>query len=224
MTYPAHPSAEELLKALKNPAETLDATLGEMEATSYATAIIVAHVNLAMGSIQGSELEAFIQECIRTYTERACKLLRPASEDAASRNRIAHLVDLYTTTALASIRMISHVQAALKNGMEWEEVARMVPGGSELPDDVMDDEIEIAAAPAESNGPNRSQAELAASRQRVVMPILKRKRWSRGKLVTESGVGKNSVYEYLDGKRNPGYDNRKAMADALGLTEDELPQ
>ena len=56
------------------------------------------------------------------------------------------------------------------------------------------------------------------------MPILKQKRWSRGKLVTEAGIGKNSVYEYLDGKRNPAYDNRKAMADALGLTEDQLPQ
>ena len=69
-----------------------------------------------------------------------------------------------------------------------------------------------------------TQSALVVKRQSVVMPILKQKRWSRGKLVTEAGIGKNSVYEYLDGKRNPTYDNRKAMADALGLTEEQLPQ
>jgi hypothetical protein len=79
------------------------------------------------------------------------------------------------------------------------------------------------AATTSSNAAS-TQSALAAKRQSIVMPILKQKRWSRGKLVTEAGIGKNSVYEYLDGKRNPVYANRKAMADALGLTEDQLPQ
>jgi hypothetical protein len=69
----------------------------------------------------------------------------------------------------------------------------------------------------------RTEAAAAARRQSVVMPILKQKRWSRGKWATKSGVGKNCVYEYLDGKRNPGYENRKAMADALELDVEELP-
>jgi hypothetical protein len=41
--------------------------------------------------------------------------------------------------------------------------------------------------------------------------------------VTEAGVGKNCIYEYLSGERHPTHENRKAMADALGLQEEDLP-
>lgn len=57
----------------------------------------------------------------------------------------------------------------------------------------------------------------AAARQKVVMPILESKRWKRGKWATLAGVGKNCVYEYLDGRRRLSDENRKAMAEALGL-------
>lgn len=242
LVYPRNPSIEELREALENPADTLDATLGEMAAANYAATIIQALVNGAMFSIQGPELETFIQECIRTYTEKACKLLRPASENEDSRNRVGHFIDLGTTTALTSIRMVSHVQAGLKNGMEWDELAQMVPRRSAPPDD--DDEIEAALTDADHGGAESgiptaqprsgqnvpiegvdgSQAALAARRRAVVMPILKQKRWTRGKWATQAGVGKNSIYEYLDGTRNPGNDNRQAMADALGLKLEELPE
>lgn len=67
-------------------------------------------------------------------------------------------------------------------------------------------------------------SERAARRQAVVMPILTKKGWKRGRLVTKAGVGKNSVYEYLDGTRATiTDDNRKAIAQALGLDADELP-
>jgi hypothetical protein len=39
--------------------------------------------------------------------------------------------------------MVSHVQAGIKNGMEWEDLARLVPRRSALPDD--DEEIETPA-------------------------------------------------------------------------------
>ena len=55
------------------------------------------------------------------------------------------------------------------------------------------------------------------------MPILKSKRWTRGKWATVAGVGKNSVYEYLEGKRSLSVANRQAMAEALGLTSEDLP-
>jgi hypothetical protein len=138
--------------------------------------------------------------------------------------------------------MVSHVQAGLKNGMEWEDLARMVPRRSAIPDD--DDEIEalltdtdhagtesqVSTTPSSAgqsfpvDGVDSSQAERAAKRQAMIMPILQQKRWRRGKWATEAGVGKNCIYEYLKGRRNPGYDNRKPMAEALGLTEDQLPQ
>jgi len=73
------------------------------------------------------------------------------------------------------------------------------------------------AIPMES--PNK-----AAARQAVVMPILASKRWKRGRWATEAGVGKNSVYEYLDGRRTLTDDNRKAMAEVLGLKPTDLPE
>jgi hypothetical protein len=63
----------------------------------------------------------------------------------------------------------------------------------------------------------------AAARQAVVMPILSLRRWRRGRWATEAGVGKNSVYEYLDGKRTLSNENRKAMAEVIGLKPEDLP-
>ncbi len=64
----------------------------------------------------------------------------------------------------------------------------------------------------------------ASARQAIVMPILTSKGWSRGKWATQAGVGKNSVYEYLDGKRQLTPENRRAMAEVLGLEPEDLPQ
>jgi hypothetical protein len=59
----------------------------------------------------------------------------------------------------------------------------------------------------------------------VVNPILKKKRWKPGRLVTESGLGKATVYGYLDGTRRwIIQENRKAMADALGIATETLPE
>jgi hypothetical protein len=53
----------------------------------------------------------------------------------------------------------------------------------------------------------------AERRQAVVSPILKAKYWTRGRPVTESGVGKATVYGYLNGTRTSiNKDNRKALA------------
>jgi DNA-binding Xre family transcriptional regulator len=57
-----------------------------------------------------------------------------------------------------------------------------------------------------------------------VMPILNKKRWKPGRLVTKAGIGKNSVYQYLDGTRATITDeNRKAIAHALDLEPADLP-
>jgi hypothetical protein len=67
-------------------------------------------------------------------------------------------------------------------------------------------------------------AEHAARRQAVVWPILAKKRWKPGRLATQAGVSKNSVYGYLDGTRSKITDaNRKAIADALGIEPHQLP-
>ena len=71
---------------------------------------------------------------------------------------------------------------------------------------------------------DQATADRAASRQAVVMPILKSKRWKPGRLATTAGLGKNSVYQYLDGTRSRiTTENRTAIAEALGLEAEQLP-
>ena len=83
--------------------------------------------------------------------------------------------------------------------------------------------VRAGAERTTSEGAAGTESAIAAKRRSVVMPILKQKRWTRGKWATKAGVGKNCVYDYLDGKRNPGYANREAMAEELGLQAEELP-
>jgi hypothetical protein len=65
----------------------------------------------------------------------------------------------------------------------------------------------------------------AARRQAVVQPILERKRWTRGRLATKAGVGKATLYGYLDGTRaRISTENRKAIADSLDLKPEALPE
>lgn len=74
------------------------------------------------------------------------------------------------------------------------------------------------------SGTDDSVSERAAKRLAVVGPILKDKLWTRGRLATEAGVGKNSIYQYLNGNRAKITDaNRKAIAQALSLIPDKLP-
>jgi len=76
---------------------------------------------------------------------------------------------------------------------------------------------------ATQTGEEESVRERSARRSAVVLPILRGKKWSRGRWATQAGVGKNSVYEYLSGKRKLGIENRQALAEELGLQPQELP-
>jgi hypothetical protein len=75
------------------------------------------------------------------------------------------------------------------------------------------------------SGPGHSSktAEKAASRSSVVSPILAAKRWTPNRWASEAGVGKNCAYEYLAGTRDLSDDNRRAMAQELGLKPEQLP-
>jgi hypothetical protein len=115
----------------------------------------------------------------------------------------------------------------------WEERSRQVgtPGDRKASDEPARVEPETVAGVVTSIAPKSGQAGgamsaslRAAARQAVVTPILASKRWTRGKWVTKAAVGKNSVYEYLDGRRTLTDENRKAMAEALGLEPTDLPE
>jgi hypothetical protein len=84
---------------------------------------------------------------------------------------------------------------------------------------------DVEAIPREEVETRREDTvtERSHRRRSLVMPILKAKQWTRGMWATKAGVSKNSVYEYLNGKRDLGIENRQAMADELGLKPEDLP-
>ena len=72
-------------------------------------------------------------------------------------------------------------------------------------------------------GGEESVHERAERRSSVVTPLLTFKRWKRGKWAARAGVSKNSVYDYLNGKRNLSFENRQALAEVLELKPEGLP-
>ena len=82
-------------------------------------------------------------------------------------------------------------------------------------------------SPAEHSEPSKSTiiAQRATRRRLVVLPILVKRRWTPCRLAAKAGLGKNSVYQYLDGTRAKITDvNRKAIAETLGLRPGQLPE
>jgi hypothetical protein len=75
------------------------------------------------------------------------------------------------------------------------------------------------------SGPGHSSktADKAATRSSIVSPILAAKNWTLNRWASKAGVGKNCAYEYLAGTRDLSEENRRAMAQELGLTPEQLP-
>jgi hypothetical protein len=63
-----------------------------------------------------------------------------------------------------------------------------------------------------------------ADRRAVLDPILRRKGYSRSKWANVAGVDPSVVYDYMKGDSNPNPESRKALAEAIELPVDELPQ
>ena len=65
---------------------------------------------------------------------------------------------------------------------------------------------------------------LSTKRLATVQPLLHAKGWTINKWASKAGIGKNSAYEYLKGKRGLSPSNRRAMAEELGIKPEELPE
>jgi hypothetical protein len=79
-------------------------------------------------------------------------------------------------------------------------------------------------APAKGrNGASEAPQETAEDRSARRYAVLKNG-WTRGRLVTQSAVGKATVYGYFDGSRKTiKTDNRRAIADTLEIELKDLP-
>jgi hypothetical protein len=136
------------------------------------------------------------------------------------------------------------VRRKIESSDEWKTYRRLLQLVAEVQAEEEEDSVgPLASTPTEGEPPApatgvisesggdvrgavniQAAAERATRRQAVVMPILANKRWKRGRLATEAGLGKNSVYEYLDGTRAKiSIENRKALADALDVAPEEIP-
>lgn len=97
------------------------------------------------------------------------------------------------------------------------------PGQAEPNDD--EDSSSSIRQLAQSNEEPALVEKRALRRRSIVMPILQKKGWTQNRLVSEAGVGKNSVYDYLNGTRGQiTPQNRDAISEALGLGPEELPE
>ncbi len=122
---------------------------------------------------------------------------------------------------VARVSGVSGIQTVRDTARELEALTQ---AGSQEPDTIRPG----SAAKTVTVGPEtivvgESVHERSERRRSEVMPILASKRWKPNKWATKAGVSKNSVYEYLDGRRNLGTENRQALAEELGLTPEELP-
>jgi ribosome-binding protein aMBF1 (putative translation factor) len=71
---------------------------------------------------------------------------------------------------------------------------------------------------------NEDSEERGERRRAFVMPKLASTGWSRSRWAADAGVGKNCVYEYLRGVRQPTSENRRALAEALAVRLEDLPE
>ena len=190
-----------------------------------------------------SQLDPLVQgECLDKWQQR----LAPDSNNPEGHNKARTKTDYVPRGRVGSLRVPLSLREPREYSREWaeefcfwlrNELGKIIGADgneSTLVGDAADSSVaspsHSATARASVNPqPSevdvaRTQSELAAKRRAVIMPILKKLHWRRGKWATKAGVGKNSIYEYLDGTRNPSELNRKAMADALGLAAEDLPQ
>ena len=125
-------------------------------------------------------------------------------------------------------RIPDDLQTKIERSDEWKEYWRLI---LEVADNQADndqtDSITRGQVDPNPEANFREVAEIgerAARRQAVVNPVLKQRGWKPRRLVTEAGVGKNSVYKYLDGtRRTITKENREAIAAALNLNPEQLP-
>ncbi|MGD0775068.1 MAG: hypothetical protein ABSC05_19810 [Candidatus Solibacter sp.] len=78
---------------------------------------------------------------------------------------------------------------------------------------------ELQSGPGHSNASDAK----AAIRSSIVSPLLTAKKWTPNRWATAAGVSKNCAYEYLAGTRDLSEENRRAMAEELGLATEQLP-
>jgi ribosome-binding protein aMBF1 (putative translation factor) len=80
---------------------------------------------------------------------------------------------------------------------------------------------DAATRPAQENEEPEARG---ARRRAAVEPGLKSKRWTQARWATMAGVDSSVVYDYLKGESKPTPESRKALAEALGVKEPDLPQ
>lgn len=89
-------------------------------------------------------------------------------------------------------------------------------------------EIQKEMSPSVTDGDRKfvttAKQERGKVRSSVVDPILIKKGMSASGWATKAGVDPSVVYDYLNGISNPRRESRNVLAEAIGITEAELPR
>jgi hypothetical protein len=124
------------------------------------------------------------------------------------------------------LRALKNDQRSILSTMQkmTESSRSSAPRSSALADNVV-----AGVSPAmliQQNGTERQMAkpQKALMRSEKVKPILKVKGWTQNKWAGKAGVDPSVVYDYLKGTSNPRPESRNALAEALGVSEHELPE
>jgi len=199
----------------------------ELAKRFYLEAWSDSHGLVADGFAGRLTLSDFLEGCVKTFSQAAAAQVQfkdttPIQARCRELDRMAtlHIRKLKSKFAAAPKRLRKPLAAALD---EYSRKVNEIAARSKH--QILLGELGKESVPKDSGTPiNSEQAERARIRQEIVMPILSKKRWTRGRWAIEAGVGKNSVYEYLDGKRNLSPDNREAMAQVIDLKPEDLPE
>lgn len=102
--------------------------------------------------------------------------------------------------------LISHLQAEIRQSRMWirwmERLDALTRSSDEL-----------------HTGQADPTKKRATERRRAVMPVLQQKGMSPSRWADRAGVDPSVVYGYLSGKSQPRLENRKALAQAIGLPD-----
>jgi len=184
-----------------------------------------------LGRVKTESLEFLSQLTSKAYLEKGF--------DFGGRAYPGQLRRLPEMTSHGTGEILPEVMSQYQTSAEWQRYQELLLGVGEAWAAEPEQKVLAASKPTEDTQfakpapfAQRSWSSdvtydpnLRAERRRaVVEPILNEKRWSRSKLAAQAGIGKNSVYEYLTGKRTLSAENRRALAEELGLKPEELPE
>jgi hypothetical protein len=213
-------AAQARLNALKGAVKTLQ-SIPEFADVQVQVADRTEQIRKSMAADAGWGSDARMQHLVQMFDVYGGEYLR-----------LVH--DLETQTAYEII-LVEFYRSAFEEftGFQFESVRLYGNKSEPLMDRIRSWTVKgyrkIASLSRKGEGlpeqPERSQTErLAADRKARINPILLSKGMSASRWAAAAGVDPSVVYDYLAGKSMPRRENKKALADSIGVQVSDLAE